>query len=328
MDLVIVEVAIGLAFLFLLLSIVASAANEVMAGVFHLRSRTLEKGIVNLLTGSTKPDPAQREFVDRLYAHSLVAGYSNDKNKRKPRHGPSYLSSRSFRNALLDMTDLLETTVDPREDPLRAADVRAAVEEKIGALASVNKNLEESLTAIWRSVDYSATEFRAGVERWFDRGMERVSGWYTRRVKLILFIVGLFLAVGINASAITAANRIWKDDAVRDGLLAQVENQPDDATGADATGADAIDELKKMQFPIGWEHENRPEGGWGWVAAVFGWTLTAVAVTLGAPFWFDLLGKVSNLRAAGPKPGTTLPLVPSKSEATDVRLTVASEQGT
>ena len=124
MDLVIVEVAIGLAFLFLLLSIVASAANEVMAGVFHLRSRTLEKGILNLVTGSTKPDPAQREFVDRLYAHSLVAGYTNDKNKRKPRHGPSYLSSRSFRNALLDMTDLLETTVDPREDPLRAADVR------------------------------------------------------------------------------------------------------------------------------------------------------------------------------------------------------------
>ena len=321
MDLVIVEVAIGLAFLFLLLSVVASAFNEVMAGVFHLRSRTLEKGILNLLTGSTKPEPEQREFVDRLYAHSLVAGYTNDKNKRKPRHGPSYLSSRSFRNALLDMTNLLEATVDPREDPLRAADVRAAVEEKIGALASVNKNLEESLTAIWRSVDYSATEFRAGVERWFDRGMERVSGWYTRRVKLILFIVGLFLAVGINASAITAANRIWKDDAVRDGLLAQVENQPEDATGAGATGAEAITKLEEMQFPIGWEDENRPDGGWGWA-------LTAVAVTLGAPFWFDLPGKVSNLRAAGPKPATTLPLVPSKSEATDVRLTVASEQAT
>ena len=189
----------------------------------------------------------------------------------------------------------------------------------------MNENLAESLTAIWRSVDYSATEFRAGVERWFDRGMERVSGWYTRRVKLILFIVGLFLAVGINASAITAANRIWKDDAVRDGLLAQVENQPEDATAADATGAEALTQLEEMQFPIGWERENRPDGGWGWVAAVFGWTMTAVAVTLGAPFWFDLLGKVSNLRAAGPKPGTALPLVPSKSEATDVRLTVASE---
>jgi hypothetical protein len=33
-----------------------------------------------------------------------------------------------------------------------------------------------------------------------------------------------------------------------------------------------------------------------------GWVLTAFAVSPGAPFWFDLLGKVSNLRGAGIKP--------------------------
>ena len=33
-----------------------------------------------------------------------------------------------------------------------------------------------------------------------------------------------------------------------------------------------------------------------------GWLMTAFAVTLGAPFWFDLLGKIVALRAAGNPP--------------------------
>jgi hypothetical protein len=41
--------------------------------------------------------------------------------------------------------------------------------------------------------------------------------------------------------------------------------------------------------------------------AVLGWLLTGIAITFGAPFWFDLLGKVSNLRAAGAKPPESPP---------------------
>ena len=40
--------------------------------------------------------------------------------------------------------------------------------------------------------------------------------------------------------------------------------------------------------------------------SLFGWLLTGVAITLGAPFWFDVLGKVSNLRASGIKPDSVL----------------------
>jgi len=35
---------------------------------------------------------------------------------------------------------------------------------------------------------------------------------------------------------------------------------------------------------------------------IFGWLLTMVAVAMGAPFWFDLLNKVMNVRNAGKKP--------------------------
>ncbi len=42
------------------------------------------------------------------------------------------------------------------------------------------------------------------------------------------------------------------------------------------------------------------------VKASAGLLLTTFAISLGAPFWFDLLGKVSNIKGTGKKPLTTL----------------------
>ncbi|HLE37777.1 MAG TPA: hypothetical protein VI699_11610 [Candidatus Acidoferrales bacterium] len=46
-------------------------------------------------------------------------------------------------------------------------------------------------------------------------------------------------------------------------------------------------------------------GSWIWGLLsehLLGWLLTAIAVSLGAPFWFDMLKKIVNLRAAGKEP--------------------------
>jgi hypothetical protein len=313
MDWTIVEVVIGLSFLFFLLSIVASAVNEFIAGIFKLRAKTLEKGITNLLTGSTSPPGGDLGIVGQLYSHALVNGYGKDKDK------PSYLSSRSFRNALLDVTGLLEATSAPTDDPLQAEAIRREIQDAIDAIPL--ESLKDSLTTIWLSVHRDATEFRAGVERWFDRGMERVSGWYKRRAQIIVFIVGLAVAVAINGSALTAADRLWKDDGFRKGLVAQVERQQE-AT----SGTQALDRLEELRFPIGWEESNRPQDAGGWALALLGWLLTGFAVTFGAPFWFDVLGKVSNLRAAGVKPDSVLTPAPAKWEASTVKLDIETGQ--
>ncbi len=312
MDLVIVQVVIGLSFLFFLLSIVASAVNEGIAGIFGLRARTLEQGISDLLTGSAHPSGQDLEIVESFYDHALINGYGKGRSK------PSYLASRSFRNVLFDITGLLGTA-EPTDDPLRAEALKRGVEEKIGAIP--NEHLRTSLTAIWRSVDRDAEEFRAGVERWFDRGMERVSGWYKRRAQIIVFVVGLIVTVAINASTLTAADRLWKDDGFREGLIAQVEQQP-----SAIDGSEALDRLEQLRFPIGWEDSNRPDDISSWMLALLGWLLTGAAITLGAPFWFDLLGKVSNLRAAGVKPASVIGPSPSKSEVSTVTLDIRTDR--
>jgi hypothetical protein len=47
------------------------------------------------------------------------------------------------------------------------------------------------------------------------------------------------------------------------------------------------------------------EHGWGfkdYVAALIGWLTTAFLASLGAPFWFELVGRLVNLRGVGTKP--------------------------
>jgi hypothetical protein len=46
----------------------------------------------------------------------------------------------------------------------------------------------------------------------------------------------------------------------------------------------------------------RKQDSGAWVLKAIGWLITGLAVALGAPFWFDLLNKLVNLRGSGPRP--------------------------
>ncbi|MCW2525306.1 MAG: hypothetical protein JWM76_166, partial [Pseudonocardiales bacterium] len=45
--------------------------------------------------------------------------------------------------------------------------------------------------------------------------------------------------------------------------------------------------------------------GWDVILKIVGWLVTAFAVSFGAPFWFEALSKLGNLRNTGTKPGST-----------------------
>jgi len=58
--------------------------------------------------------------------------------------------------------------------------------------------------------------------------------------------------------------------------------------------------VKEFGVPLGWSRATAPHDFWSGLGKVLGLLVTGFAVSLGAPFWFDLLNKVSNLRGAGP----------------------------
>ena len=58
--------------------------------------------------------------------------------------------------------------------------------------------------------------------------------------------------------------------------------------------------LEQLGIPLGWQAKPKNEE---WPNKLIGLLLTTFAISLGAPFWFDILNKVINLRSSGKAPG-------------------------
>lgn len=153
----------------------------------------------------------------------------------------------------------------------------------------------------------SLDELRAGLARCFDDSMARVSGWYKRRTQVATFLVALALAVACNASVPQVAILVHGDAWLRAELVATaqaVASQPEAGKRVAEVSARA------SSLPIGWGHCARVmakascEDDLASLPTKFflyplGWLLMALAATIGAPFWFDVLSMLMRLRASG-----------------------------
>jgi hypothetical protein len=295
---VLLEIFIGLAFVYLLLAVICSALSEWIARIFAMRSKNLEAGIRNLLQ-----DPG---LVEELYQHPLLKSFYRQgwfDKLRNRRGGPSYIPSRAFALALLDIA----APADPQGHPKDFEGVRDAV-DKCNLLSDKMK------TALLVLIDEAAGDLRRArenIENWFDDTMNRVSGWYKRKAQLVVLLLALVLSVALNADTITIANSLSSDTTLRAAVVAAAEEtakeRPIDSKTPLTRVNELRNELEHLGLPIGWlkaseryvDPREVPTDAQGWFYKILGLLLTTIAVSLGAPFWFDLLNKFVNLRGAG-----------------------------
>ena len=89
----ILDTIIGLIFVFLLVSMLVTISNELIAGALHARAKWLRLGIERLL-GS--------KWAQDLYAHPLIGAATQPSESGPARpFGPSYIASRPFANVLM-----------------------------------------------------------------------------------------------------------------------------------------------------------------------------------------------------------------------------------
>lgn len=291
------DVAIGLLFVYLILSIVVSTINEAIASRLKWRSKDLFKGVRKLLA-----DDAQYErFRNHWRIQALYDG-------KRP---PSYIPPRAFALALLD-------TIAPQPGVEKSEDVIAYARGVVDNID--NDAVRGLLTDALSEARGNADRFRASIERSFDDVMARVSGWYKRRVQVVMFVIGIAVTGLANADTFAIGDRLWRDEAVRAAVVTQATQQEDaitcpesdepDAQAPDAEtesdtpdplkeAARCVDDLEELGIPLGWTADTTPDDTWGWVGKVLGLLLTAIALSFGAPFWFDLLGRIARLRGAG-----------------------------
>jgi hypothetical protein len=458
----ILDVTIGLVFIFLLYSLLATSVKEAIATALGLRGKMLRKGIVESMLSDTpsygrwtsivvgiwntiretfyvligKRLTGKEKIGDRFYNHPLIKNYGASRLYPLP----SYIPAANFSTVLLEIlqkdfedkiTDIAEWK---RQLSGSAPDINQVIDElihsseiiKIKTLLSyyswlyesgrplpgviIDKDTCDILLMNLQKSAYDVQLFTSKLEIWFNESMDRVSGWYKRQVQVILFIIGIVMAVMFNVDTIEIAGKLstdkdardkivelavkeadrYKDESrlkepetspvVRDSIMAQYQyhmrlakNTIDSgirnsneilAVGWGNYGKDdlvflktlysktwigffyiadsgkimetvrglAMDLYKKQPGDASkpdtvklnpgkitdsvfysFQYENYPvhvKTAYVWYCLKtqrkkwLGFLITAFAICLGAPFWFDLLNKLIRLRSAGKKEGS------------------------
>ena len=353
------EIAIGLIFVYLVLSLICSAINELIEGLLNARAANLERGLRELLA-----DPAGTGLVKAIYEHPLIHGlfkgtYDPAKTKKgmwTRRKLPSYLPPRNFALALMDAvlpatpmtasgasSSLAAAAIPP--SPAGGPPVVAALRTAIGGLP--NTDVQRALLTLLDAAGGDIGRVRQNIEAWYNSAMDRVAGRYKRRTQFILLGLGMVVAIGMNADTITIARSLSVDKSLRNALVsaarqyaaqpvghglpapectADKKESPEceslpvacqrDGTSPECRVQLDLEQLRTLGLPIGWstaldDPRSIHVAPWWWLVRVVGWFLTACAISLGAPLWFDLLNKISVVRSTV-KPQEKSPEEPSK----------------
>jgi hypothetical protein len=356
----VLEVTIGLVFMFLVLSLICSAVNEMIEAVVKSRADNLRAAIEKLLRGdgscpstTTKPGteaagsgqggppetPPIATLFEPLFHHPLITALGRR---------PSYIPSRTFARALFNL-------IAPDGAPGGLQSLR----NSILTLPSTNPlyPVRNAIVSLIDDAQGDVNKFLGNIEEWYNDAMQRISGFYKRRAMWISFGVGLALAVILNANTFRVAQSLWASSALRSAVVSDVQSylrtvpalpstqtpQAPSPTGpaggqsqgapqgvapaqsvsgnaqaqsATATGAGTpgfqgqiVSELRALEdIPLGWRGSPLRCWGWRrWVFAILGWLTTAIAISLGAPFWFDLLNKFMVFRSTIKPPESTEP---------------------
>jgi hypothetical protein len=165
--------------------------------------------------------------------------------------------------------------------------------------------VKEPLLALARQATGSLDRFRANVEQWFDDAMDRMSGWYKRRVQVALLVYAIAVVVLLNVDSITLTRSLWTDGVLRSAVVATADQRQGQEPGA---VVDELGRLNALQLPIGWTgaggdpRRQLPDDPAGVGLKLLGLAVTVGALSAGAPFWFDALNRIAKLRSSGPPP--------------------------
>lgn len=186
---VLLDVVVGVAFVYLLLALICTTANEWIAAARGLRAKTLEKGIGQLL------GPLAGDF----YRHPLVATLS------EPGKRPSYIPAHIFSSATLDVIG-------------RHAEGAPAAQHVRAGIAALKTRHAGSGAA-------GHAAHAAALEDWFNSTMDRASGWYKRRLQIITIAVAAVVTLAVNADTLQIIGVLWRSPADRAASVEQARER-------------------------------------------------------------------------------------------------------
>lgn len=281
--LTIVNVVVLLSAIFFFTSTLASHLLEMFVGLINSRGRQLRERLDTALgeraAGAIYDDPLIRSLMAR--GAKIMPGAASPQP-------PSYIEPEFFARVV---ARLFQTSGN-------------AVSE-----SDVIKRIKDSVA------EATPTELEPRIVEWFKAINDRQNGVYTRWSFLRLFIIGFLFAAAMDIDTVHIAGAIWKNPEVAEKTVKELER------AAQLTTSDLsqlTDEQKKQlreAVAAAWTQLRTtapPSYAWQtlpsqlsreqWASKVLGWLLTALATSLGAQFWFNIMSEALKLRSSGRKP--------------------------
>ncbi len=328
----ILEVAIGLVFAWLVLSVATMEIQNWITQRLETRAQFLEQSILEMFKN-------ERSLVEQFYNHpAIVELCKRDKKGRLKK--PASIPAAVFAEAALEV--LLNAGKTGEEVPVNAMsfDLMASSVEETKA---INPDLARLMDRLFPPTSRMAApgmsygledyankmqEYHANIQKWFDNIMSQVSAWYKQNALTWAFVIGLVLSIVFNIDTINITQKLWREPTIRQALVAQAANfELQEGTTNISQVPGYFDSLA---IPVGWttipakdvsacKQRITPEGQFsfwsggecrvlvnvpvvtdmgGWLLKLLGFVISAFAARQGAPFWYDLLKKLLDIRSA------------------------------
>ena len=315
----ILDLVVGIIFIYFLLSIISSSAVEMLLTGLRARARLLEEWLLTIFYKNvTQPDGTQVVLGKAIMDHDSVTALSGDSKSN------DYLSPKNFASALLERItfDPSNPTYSPQniDDFITAISKTDSLPTEFQRVLLMYANdAKESYKSVTEKTVSEIDIFRLKVENWFNSSMDRITGALKKKYsRPITLFVAIIVTVFLNADSISLAQYLYSNPEARTQLAIQANKFDSSAGSANAAefkngmiqNSKDINIVKQglhVALPLTWndvelKDANGKISGYLIFSKITGLLATILAIMMGAPFWFDILNKVSNLRGTGAKP--------------------------
>lgn len=290
-DMKALDVGIGMALMFLFVSLICSAVREFGELAIKTRASSLERGVAEMLGEAEGPGSIVERFynqpmISSLFEGTYVGARPGSIARWLPWIGqsklPSYIPAENFAQAMLQIAR------EEAKIPLNVAVNTAALRQWVGTSSgsshltkAIGTALDTAGAKFGYAVDTAGNDLgrtQKALEGWFDSTMDRVSGWYKRRTQIWLFVIGFACAALMNIDAIAVLKALSADQHLRDqvvqtasAVLTHCQTGQSGcltAPGAPVTGdqsvqtpsslehiKDAAAQVSQIDWPMGWEDD-------------------------------------------------------------------------
>jgi hypothetical protein len=294
----------------------ASARTEVKAGPRSesaIYKQALDPSKINVADLEQPPSTVNGSLTGLLFDHPLLRSMMQPQQSMtaKRTRVPPYIAAETFSRALVDTLIPASPTTGHDVD---LGQIRAGIEGLNDAMPA-----KGALLALVDQAQGDVDRFMTSLEKWYDAQMDRVSGWYKRWAKRLIIGVAATICLLGNVDGYAIARALYADPVSRSAVVSEVQQ----GQACNTQGQTPEEQIacvrnlagthlvlwpsgcpQSMSACVAQPGQGAP-GATDWLIKLLGLALTIAAASIGAPFWFDTLNRLVNLRNTGKVPATT-----------------------